>query len=85
MAAERLYPRTKIGESVALIPMPMSARVISVGGRTVVERIMIDVSIPGIEAIITCIGAPVAPVRVLPHRPNMPATPHTVGPKVCRL
>jgi hypothetical protein len=62
--------------------VPVAARRIGQSGRTVVEGVVIDVSIPGIEAVIAGIGAAIAPVRIVPGRPDMPA--HT-GAKVCGI
>jgi hypothetical protein len=55
------------------------------GGGTVVERIVIDVPVISIEAVKTGVGTTVAPIRILPRRPDMPSTPYTIGTKVRRL
>ena len=65
-----------------LIPVPMPACRIRVGRGPVVPGIVIDVSVPGIEAVIACKGAAIAPVRIVPRRPRMPAGP---WPEVCRI
>ena len=63
----------------------MPACVIRMGGGTVVERIVIDVPVISIEAVKTGVGTTVAPIRILPRRPDMPSTPYTIGTKVRRL
>jgi len=65
-----------------LIPVPVPARGIRVSGGAVVPRIVIDVSIPGIEAVITCIGAAIAPNPAIRRRPDMPAD---TGPEIRRV
>ena len=62
--------------------MPVTARGIAVSGWPVVEGIVIDVSVPRIEAVIAGIGAAIAPVRVVPCRPDMPARARS---EVCRI
>src|SRR5262245_35489457 len=40
--------------------------------RAIVERIVIDVTVPGIETVEPCIGTAIAPVGKGPCRPDMP-------------
>ena len=63
----------------------MPACVMRIGGGTVVERIVVDVPVIGIKAVIAGIGTTIAPIRILPRRPDMPSTPHTIGTKIRRL
>ncbi len=56
-----------------------------IGGGTVVERIVIDVPVIGIEAVKTGVRTTIAPIRILPRCADMPSTPHTIGTKIRRL
>src|SRR5262245_33293612 len=49
----------------------MAAREISVVRRPVVERIVIDVPVIGVETVVAGIGAAVAPVVTIPARPDI--------------
>ena len=51
----------------------MAARGICVSGWAVVEGIVINISVPGIETVIARVSAAVAPARIIPGRPGMPA------------
>ena len=52
---------------LTVVPTPT----IRVGRRPVIERIMIDVSVISIEAVVTGIGAAVAPIVAVPAGPDM--------------
>jgi hypothetical protein len=58
------------------------ARGVFVGDRAIVPRIVIDVAVLGIEAVMTFPGAAVAPVPALPRRPDVPGVRPSVGPEV---
>jgi len=62
--------------------VPMTARGVCVGRRTVVPWIGIDEAIPGIETIVACPGAPVAPIPVAPCRPDVPNARPVPGSEV---
>lgn len=61
----------------------MTACGIGVSGRAIVEGIVIDVAVPGIETVVAGIGATIAPGRIVPGRPDM--VPAHAGPEVCRI
>ena len=60
----------------------MTAGGIAVCGRTVVEGIVIDVSVPGIETVKAGISAAIAPARIIQRRPDMTAHARS---EVCRI
>lgn len=62
----------------------MPARV-AVGVSDVVPRIVINKSVVGVETIVACIGAPVAPIRVIPRRPDVLGARHNDRRIVCRV
>src|SRR6185437_13216808 len=68
--------------------MAVPARIISVGGGTVVARIIIDISVPRIEAVIASPGATVAPAqtmrRAMPDRARVLDTHPIAWTEVCR-
>lgn len=64
--------------------VPVPARVVAVSGSAVVPRIMVDVSVLGIEAVIPCPRASLAPVPVVPRGPDMLGGPHMNRPKFGR-
>lgn len=65
-------PRYRIeGRRAVLECTVVPAPAISVVRRPVIERIVIDVSVIGIETVVAGIGAAVAPVVTVPARPDM--------------
>ena len=65
-------PRYRIEDGHAVLECPvLPAPAIRVVRRAVIERIVIDVSVVGVETVVTGIGAAVAPVVTVPARPDM--------------
>ena len=60
----------------------MTARGVCVGRRTVVPWIGIGEAIPGIETVVACPGALVAPIPVAPCRPDVPNARPVPGSEV---
>ena len=73
----------RAGVSPALKSVSVPAGVVGVSVSAVIPRIMVDVSVPGIEAIIACPSASVAPAPVTPRGPDVLGARHKNRPKIC--
>ena len=70
--------RLLVSNATGMIP----ARV-AVGVSDVVPTIAINKSVVGVETVVACIGAPVAPIRVIPRRPDVLGARHNDRCIVC--
>jgi hypothetical protein len=71
------------GVSPALKSVSVPAGVVGVSVSAVIPRIMVDVSVPGIEAVMACPSASVAPVPVTRLGADVLGARHKNRPKIC--
>ncbi len=67
-----------VSPALKSVPVP----VVGVSVSAVIPRIMVDVSVPGIEAVIACPSASVAPAPVTP--PDVLGARYKSRAKICR-
>ncbi len=68
--------------SPALISAPMPTRIVGVSA--VIPRIMVNIAVPRIEAIIARPSASIAPARIIPRGPDVLDARQKNRPKICR-